>query len=361
MHSVISIDDASQALYNLLMSSRTPSDAMQIYGLDSTESKSKVVYLPVPWDATTSYGKGAHLGPQAIRKASIQQDLYDREVERPDAPGLFMREISSEILEKNKKARKAAEKVMSEFHQGKTASKDLASVNDLSHSLNQWVYEQTRSLLSQDKIVGVVGGDHSVPLGAFQAAGEKYSEFGILHFDAHLDLRNAYMGFHSSHASIMHNALTHVSSLKKLVQVGIRDFCEEELDFARSQKDRVSIFFDADLSKRKFQGEPWKKISQEIISPLPEKVWISFDIDGLDPKLCPHTGTPVPGGLEFQEAVYLFRELVESGRQIIGFDLVEVAPGPDPNDEWDANVGMRMLYKLSAWALASQKLCAIRN
>ena len=87
---------------------------------------------------------------------------------------------------------------------------------------------------------------------------------------------------------------------------------------------------------------------------MPQDVWISFDIDGLDPKFCPSTGTPVPGGLDFNEAVYVLEKLVQSGRKIIGFDLVEVAPGK--SSEWDANVGMRLLYKLSAWFMASQGL-----
>jgi agmatinase len=91
------------------------------------------------------------------------------------------------------------------------------------------------------------------------------------------------------------------------------------------------------------------------VTALPERVWISFDIDGLDPKYCPHTGTPVPGGLEFQQANFLLSVLVGSGKKIIGFDLNEVAPSlDDPNNEWDANVGARLLYKLSAWTLLSQ-------
>src|SRR5262249_59464059 len=99
---------------------------------------------------------------------------------------------------------------------------------------------------------------------------------------------------------------------------------------------------------------------EEIVRDLPERIYVSFDIDGLDPRLCPHTGTPVPGGLSFTEATYLLRLAVESGRRIVGFDLNEVAPGPD-GDEWDANVGARLLYKMSAWTLASQGKARIRG
>jgi agmatinase len=120
----------------------------------------------------------------------------------------------------------------------------------------------------------------------------------------------------------------------------------------------MKVYFDEDLNQRKFSGENWSKTASEIVSQLPQNVWVSFDIDGLDPRFCPNTGTPVPGGLDFQEAVYLIAAVVRSGRTIIGFDLNEVAPSPN-GDEWDANVGARLLYKLCAWTLASQKKCKI--
>ncbi len=90
---------------------------------------------------------------------------------------------------------------------------------------------------------------------------------------------------------------------------------------------------------------------KRILEPLPRQVYVTFDIDGLDPTLCPHTGTPVPGGLSFQEASFLVGEIVRSGRRLVGFDLVEVAPDPAGGDEWDGNVGARLLYKLAGWTL----------
>ena len=105
----------------------------------------------------------------------------------------------------------------------------------------------------------------------------------------------------------------------------------------------------------RFGGEGWAEQCARIIADLPAEVWISFDIDGLDPRFCPHTGTPVPGGLDTHGVVAILRELARSGHRIIGFDLNEVAPNPsDPEDEWDGNVGARMLYKLIAFTLASQ-------
>lgn len=110
---------------------------------------------------------------------------------------------------------------------------------------------------------------------------------------------------------------------------------------------------DAPLARARFEGEPWAAQVRRIVEPLPREVYVSFDVDGLDPTLCPHTGTPVPGGLSFQEAAYLIGAVVRSGRRIVGFDLVEVSPGPDGGD-WDGNVGARLLYKLIGWALAGR-------
>jgi agmatinase len=190
--------------------------------------------------------------------------------------------------------------------------------------------------------------------------GEQEPDFGILHVDAHSDTRDAYEGFVWSHASIMRNVLTQVPSVKRMVQVGIRDFCQQEYDFCREQGARLRVFYDDEIATAKLGGEHWHSICGRVIDSLPERVWISFDIDGLDPSLCPHTGTPVPGGLSFHEACFLLRTLARSGRRVLGFDVNEVAPGP-PGDEWDANVGARLLYKLACWTFASQGLVESRS
>jgi agmatinase len=203
--------------------------------------------------------------------------------------------------------------------------------------------------------VGVIGGDHSVPLGAIKSIHEKYAgEFGVLHIDAHADLRIAYEGFTWSHASIMYNLMTSQHPPNKLVQVGIRDFCEEEVDFIRERKD-IDTYFDLHLKKRMMEGESWKNLCIEIVSHLPDKVYVSFDIDGLDPTLCPNTGTPVPGGLSFAEALGLLRTICESQRKIVGFDLNEVSGGPT-REEWNGNVGARLLYKLCGWTAVTNGL-----
>lgn len=331
-----------------------------IFGLPTTYEEARVVYLPVPWEATTSYGGGTSEGPNAIFNASHQVDLFDLEVEKPYEPGLYMVPLSEEVAEWNVRAKESATYVLDHLGvDSKEVDEAIASVNHASQKVNDYVKHETERLLRDGKIVALIGGDHSVPLGAFQAIGAHAGDFGVLHIDAHSDTRKAYEGFTYSHASIMYNACEEVPQLKKLVQVGIRDFCEEEFEYIKSSGDRISTFFDVRLQQAKLKGKPFTETAAQIVGQLPKKVWISFDIDGLDPRYCPHTGTPVPGGLELAEVLALFREIVVSGREIIGFDLNEVAPNlNDPSDEWDANVGARILYKMTAYTLASKKLCA---
>lgn len=331
-----------------------------VFGLPHREEDAALVLLPVPWEATTSYGGGTSKGPDAILAASGQIDLYDGDVIKPYVPGIFMRPEDPQVRAWNRTARAAASKVIKAG--GKVAGKKdlqkaLKTANDLGERLNDWVYGQTKSLLEAGKIVGIIGGDHSVPYGAFRAAAEKHGDFGLLHFDAHSDTRVAYEGFTWSHASIMYNALENIPQISRITQVGIRDFCEQEHEFIRSLGHRAKVFYDKDIAAARFGGSSWTRTATEILETLPDKVWISFDIDGFDPKLCPHTGTPVPGGLEFQEVNHLLGLIARSGRTIIGFDLVEVAPAPGAADEWDANVGMRLLYKLAAWTFVSRGYC----
>lgn len=341
-----------------------------IFGLPYSFEEAKVVYLPVPWEATTSYGAGTSFGPEAILNASAQIDVFDLDVKNPFLAGLYSLPVSEEIASMNRKSKALAQTIIDAYGEIKDApelQKNLSTVNHNSKELNLFVQKEISRILKAGKIPALIGGDHSTPFGAFKAAAEQYPEFGILHFDAHSDTRKAYLGFDHSHASIMYNASTQIPQIKKLVQVGIRDFCEEEFDFTSSQKDRFHVFYDQDLQQRKMSGVSFDKTADEIISKLPQNVWVSFDIDGLDPRFCPHTGTPVPGGLDYPEAIHILRKLAKSGRKIIGFDVVEVAPilgdSGEPiqinqaNDEWDANVGMRLIYKLSALTLASQKLC----
>lgn len=335
-----------------------------IFGLPYTESEASLVYVPVPWEATTSYGGGTSNGPAAILEASRQVDLFDLDVQKPYEPGLFMQDESAEVRDWNEKGKAEAAKIIEVggMIEGDSAlQRSLATVNELSEKLNQFVYRKTQAVLNAGKIAAIVGGDHAVPFGALEAIAEKYPSFGVLHFDAHSDTRDAYEGFQWSHASIMRNVLDRIPAVTKLVQVGIRDVCEQEIEYTLGQKDRMKVYFDRDLAKRRFEGQTWAATALEIVDQLPQEVWVSFDIDGLDPRFCPNTGTPVSGGIDFHEANFVLSVLARSGRKIIGFDLNEVAPDATGESEWDANVGARLLYKLTAWTLASQGKVKIRD
>lgn len=339
-----------------------------VFGLPFSESESSLILLPVPWDATTSYGGGASRGPQLILKASQQVDLFDLELGKAYESGYFMREIPFEWLKRNDSTRADVERVrhhsVETDFEGESMAESLSltelserrsSINAVSKELNEWVYRQSLSILESGKLLGVIGGDHSTPLGAMKAIHKiSKGQFGVLHIDAHADLREAYEGFQYSHASIMYNLMTSDFAPKKLVQVGIRDFCEQEYDFIKSESKRVRTFFDMELKQRLMSGESWETLVREIIRELPEKVYVSFDIDGLDPSLCPNTGTPVPGGLLFEQALRLFSMLAQEKKTIVGFDLNEVSSGMT-DGEWDGNVGARLLYKLCGWSVVTQK------
>lgn len=330
-----------------------------IFGIPMTEEESRVVLVPVPWEVTTSYGEGASRGPQIIRSASEQIDLFDIEVGKAYEAGYHMREIPQELCNKNDKFKALAQELIemrTNLSEDETRMSQIASeVNQACAEMSQWVYEQCSDVLNTGKLLGLVGGDHSTPLGAIRAVSDKFKgEFGVLHIDAHADLRKAYQGFTQSHASIMYNVMTDAKKPQKLVQVGIRDFCEEEFDFSNSRED-IKTFYDIELKRRLLEGDTWAKICQDIIKELPQQVYISFDIDGLDPAFCPHTGTPVPGGLSVDQVFYLFREIHMSGRKIIAFDLNEVSTGglDEAEVEWDGNVGARVLYKMCGWLVKS--------
>ena len=326
-----------------------------IYGLPFDCEDARIVIIPVPWEVTVSYSAGTANGPEAVYEASYQVDLYDPMVKDAWKLGIAMAEVNMELKDKGQALRKKAEKYIDMYSQGTQPGKNaemrriLTEINEACAAMNEWVKEESLNYLEKGKIVALLGGDHSTPLGLMQALAEKHKTFGILHIDAHADLREAYEGFEFSHASIMYNAIK-LPQVSHLVQVGIRDYCEDEVKLIRSVN-KITTFYDRDLKHQQYDGKSWKLICDDIIKTLPENIYLSFDIDGLDPKLCPNTGTPVPGGLEFEEVIYLIEKVVKAKKHIIGFDINEVAPG---EDEWDANVAARLLYRVI-------NLCGISN
>ena len=318
-----------------------------IFGLTATPANAKVVLIPVPFEATTSYGGGTANGPRAILEASRQVDLFDLDTGRPYETGIALLEESADVRRWNDEAKALAAPVIAAAGVG-DHSGALKAVNARCEQMNEWVYQTTRKLLSEGKTVGLLGGDHSTPFGCIRAHAEKYPGMGVLHLDAHADLRDAYEGFTWSHASIMFNVVKKIPQVKKLVQVGIRDFGEAEYELIQASDGRIETFFDANLARSKLGGMAWCELVDNMVSVLPDQIYLSWDIDGLDPTLCPHTGTPVPGGLSFHEVIGLLEGIGRSGKKIVGFDLNEVAPG---EDEWDGNVAARLLYKMIGWAL----------
>jgi agmatinase len=320
-----------------------------IYGLPFTTDEAEVVIVPVPWEVTVSYSAGTAAGPQAVYDASFQVDLFDPKIKDAWKIGLAMDEVSQEVATKSETLRRKSEDYISMLEAGETADtsdvmKEIQQeVNAECLKLNEWVKNKSLSFINKNKIVALLGGDHSTPLGLMQALAEKHNSFAILQIDAHADLRDAYEGFEFSHASIMYNAIK-IPQVSKLVQVGIRDYCEFEYDVIQNSNGRIVTFFDRDIKQQQYEGTTWATICNNIISTLPNEVYLSFDIDGLDPKLCPHTGTPVAGGFEFEQVLMLIEKLVDAGKKIIAFDINEIAPG---DDEWDANVGARLLYRIA--------------
>ena len=324
-----------------------------LFGLPHPPEEARVVIVPVPWEATTSYGGGTSDGPAAILAASAQVDLFDVDTGRPWEGGIAMLPMPSDVRSWSEEARILADPVIAA---GGPIRPELAlaieRIDALGEQLNGWVERQVEHWIAEGKLVGVVGGDHSVSFGSIAAHARRWPGLGVLHIDAHADLRVAYEGFEWSHASIMFNVISKLPDVARLVQVGIRDVGEREAALIESDPRRIFTAFDADLRDAAHAGVPFARVADRIAEALPPAVYVSFDIDGLDPSLCPSTGTPVPGGLAFGDAVGLLQALVRAGRRIVGFDLTEVAPGA--TGEWDGNVGARILYKLIGFALQSQ-------
>lgn len=323
-----------------------------IFGLPHQEAEAAIVLVPVPFAATVSYGGGAEDGPAAILAASRQVDLYDLQYGRIYDQGIHLRAVDSGLRAAHEEARALAAPIIARGGARADDAAAVARIDALSTRVNDHTYAAALAILRAGKVPGIVGGDHSVPFGAIRAVAERLPGLGILHVDAHADLRVAYEGLRWSHASIMDNVVREVPQVARLVQVGIRDFSEAEFAASRDSGGRIVTHFDQEWQRRLSLGTPFDALCQEAIAALPRHVYVSFDIDGLDPALCPHTGTPVPGGLGFAQMAHLLHAVVASGRRIVAFDLVEVAPGAD---EWDANVGARVLYKLCGAAAASRR------
>ena len=311
-----------------------PPDDNSLFAVPYTVAESEVVVVPVGWDATSSQDRVAAGSPVTVREVSKYVELHDPALGAFYTRGIAMDDADTAIGDLNATA-------VTLF-----ADADLSGLEHACRQLNDIVRKRVAEHLENDKRVGLLGGDHSVSFGSLVAHLERDDGLGVLQIDAHCDLRPGFEGVRYSHASVMYNVIEELK-LDSLVQVGVRALCDAEAHYAHGSP-RVRTFFDNELHARRAAGDSWRTVCDLIVAALPENVYVSLDIDGLEPALCPHTGTPVPGGLSYNDVVYLLHRVRASGRRITGFDLVEIGDHPS-----DALIGAHLLYQLCGLVSAS--------
>ncbi len=326
-----------------------------IFGLPFDISESKLVVIPMTWDVTVSNHAGTSMAPECILGHSSQIDLFDPFSTDAWKHGIAMEDIDSVMEKRNAELRIQASEVIQFLESGGVISdnKDiqcnLKGINDACQNMTDALTSKCERYLDQGKIPFVLGGDHSVSLGIVKALVKRFPGMGILQIDAHADLRHQYQGFTQSHASIMWNII-HTEGIARLVQVGVRELCDSEYSMIRTHADTITTFFDRDLFSLMAKGYSWERICLDVVRCLPDHVYISFDADGLDPSACPNTGTPVPGGLSYNQIMFLFETLVSQGKKIVGADLVETGA-----NDLDAMIACRILYRMAGMMIKSQQ------
>lgn len=274
----------------------------------SAFEKSRVIILPIPYEATTTYGKGTKKGPKAIITASQNMELYDEETDsEPYKIGIH---------------------TLKEFREG----------FDNPQKMIKALADRAQGLFSLGKLVIALGGEHTITLGMVEGLRREEKDFSILILDAHADLRDSYEDTKYSHACVTRRLIEKY----KILQVGIRSLSQEEADFIKGKN--LRLFYAKDIIGRK----EWMK---EAISRLSDKVYLSIDLDFLDPSLMPAVGTPEPGGLGWYETLEFLRLLTKE-RKILGMDVVELCP--TPRDVPSSFTAAKLIYKLIAYLTATQ-------
>ncbi|MCA9370680.1 MAG: agmatinase family protein [Candidatus Peregrinibacteria bacterium] len=316
-----------------------------IFGFPYNEEISDLILIPVPWEATCSYGGGTSKAPAQIFEASMYVELFDSDFKDFYKKGIYCQGEDADLKALSQDTQKLAMPIIDAAGiLDSELSEKKECVDQACETMNQWVIDKTDTELVKGKKIGLIGGDHSIAFGAIKRISEGYNNLGVLQIDAHSDLRTEFENLKYSHASVFNNVLNE-TSIEKLVQVGVRGYCQEEADKVNNSNGRVKTFYESYLSEKLLSGSPWEVLCNEIIATLPHNVYISFDIDGLDPSNCPNSGTPMPGGISYAQAIFLLRTLSQK-RNIVGFDLVEVSCGKNGETSWDAIVGANLLYKL---------------
>ena len=290
----------------------TSNSAFSFLGLPPTYSdfkKSKFVILPVPYEQTTTFKTGTKNGPQAIISASREVELFDEELKF-------------------------------EAHTIGIATLQEMEVTALGpQKMNQRIYQTAKKLISQNKFVIMLGGEHSITYGLVKAYQEKYKDLTVLQLDAHADLRESYQDNKFSHAC----AMKRVWEICPVVGVGIRNLSEAEFRFVKQKK--INLFYARDLQNYGIYYD-------EIVNSLSKNVFLTFDLDYFDPSIMPAVGTPEPGGLYWYETLQLLKRVIQK-KSLVGFDVVELSPLPG-NVAPDF-LAARLIYKLISYQVARQK------
>ncbi len=269
---------------------------------------SKIIILPAPYEHTTSFGKGAANGPDAILKASAYVEFYDDE---------FDKEVC--------------------FNNGIATIQPINFDNIYDEKAVSKVYEIVKSLIEQNKFVVTLGGEHTIAIAPIKAHFEVYPKMSLLQFDAHSDLRDNYEDSPYSHACAMARVAEFFPP-ENMTQVGIRAQCVEEAKFIKEHN--IHTFYASGIRNNKY-GDNW---IDNIVSTLSNDIYITFDLDAFDPSIIPSTGTPEPDGLTYQNVLDIFWSIKKANKSIVGFDVVELAPIPELHHP-DLTAA-RLIYKI---------------
>jgi agmatinase len=275
------------------------------YEVDYSYPESAIVILPVPYDETSTYMRGADKGPYAIMEASVNLEFYD--------------------IETN-----------SEAHRHGIFTLEPVTENSTPEALVNAVHEKVSWILDEGKFPVIVGGNHTVPIGSFVAFAKKYDDLSILQLDAHSDLRQEYEGSPFNHACAMARA----RDVAHIVQVGIRSMAADELPYVdwNNIYPAHKLYYD-------------KTLYRKALNSLKKNVYITIDFDVFDPSLMPSTGTPEPGGPDYPELMHFLRD-VAAERNVVGFDVVELCP--NPNNKMPDFVAAKVIYQLLSYIFASR-------
>lgn len=267
----------------------------------------KVVLIPVPYDGTSTWGKGADKGPETFLEASENMELYDIETE-------------SEV-----------------YRQGIHLTEAITE-NTSPEAMVNAVHRTTKEYIKRNKFVTLFGGEHSISIGSIRAFNECFDNLTVLHIDAHADLRESYDGTAYNHACAVHEA----SQNTNLVQVGIRSMDAIEKTFMDAEK----TFFAHDM----VTDEYWM---DKVIEAMSDTVFITFDLDALDPSILPSTGTPEPGGLLWYETLDFLKQVFEE-KNVVGFDIVELCP--NKVDKSSDFLAAKLYYKMLSYKFMGQDI-----